>query len=236
MKLNINLDPVLEIYKQYPEYFRSVLQTVSLAVPAGIDGLSVTLNKALSDGYGMEQLKLIRLNCDVHFILRVPADEKYLKEAITLKPDMIIFYEKTEDERAVTPLEEIEQNELENILMNLQANNIPAGIFVKPETGLLKEINKTTLDWIEIDVSEYTGADNSNDEIEALEKIVHFHSMAVKMGFGTSLSGSVKKAHLAELSKIDLVNEIILGFDFWDKVIKNGMEKTVNTLWRYLQS
>lgn len=231
MKIHIQLNQMMKVYSGQSDYLAHILQLISMCRAAGADTLSLSLDSEMNQLFTSDELKLIRLNAGSFFTLRIPLEEDYIKQSIILKPDMIIFYEKLDKNTAEPlPLQGVGQESLENALLSLEANNIPTGLLIPAELEILKEINKTTLDWIELDVLSYTTAEDTNDQLAEMQKMTSFTSMAQKMGFGLTAIGRINQSHLFHLKKVSEIEEICFGWEFWNLAMKNGIQKALELI------
>ena len=226
MKINLELNNIIDFYLQQNSKINSILQVISLCNVSGFDALSYCLNKKNNKNFTADELKLIRMNAGNFFVLRIPLQESFIKQAIVLKPDLVILYDNFDSKNNICePFQDIELEALEDTILNLEANNVPIGIFLEPDNNILKKIHKTNLDWIEIDASSFTEAEDSNDEFTALENLISFLEVSQKMGFGSSLRGNISLNLIPVLKKLETLDEICLDWDFWDLAIKLGIEK-----------
>ncbi len=199
-----------------------------LAESAGANGLVCTYSGS-SKGILERDLRLIKEINRSFFNLRLPIQPEAMRLALSIIPDMVTFVDlKATNSRRVNPLNpDSLQNDLEQILPNLQANNIAASILVRPEIDSLRAVSKLSIDYVEIDVSEYTIATDINEEIVALDKIKSAALAVGKWGIGVNCSGNIAFDDIPGLAQTPNLEDITLGANFIQRALLVGIQQAV---------
>jgi pyridoxine 5-phosphate synthase len=199
-----------------------------LAETAGANGLVLSL---MGKGKGAVErdLKLLKAIKNSYFNLRMPIDNDAMRLALAILPDMVTFVDiSAGDSRKVSPIEPgIHQAEIEAMLPNLQANNITVAVLLKPDIDSLKAISKLSVDYVDIDVSEYTGASDINDEIVALDKIKSAALAVGKWGMGVNCSGNIAYEDIDGLAQTPNLEDIIIGSALIQRSLFVGVDRAI---------
>jgi len=199
-----------------------------LAETAGANGLVCTFAGS-NRGIIERDLRLIKEINKSFFNLRIPVHNDMMRLALSIIPDMVTFVDvKSSDPRKVNPVDlNAHQSVIEEMLPNLQANNIGVSVLVRPEIDFLKAVSKLSVDYVEIDVSEYTSAPDINEEIVALDKIKSAALAVGKWGMGVNCSGNIGFEDIHALAQTPNLEDITLGSEFIYRALSGGIEKTV---------
>jgi pyridoxine 5-phosphate synthase len=199
-----------------------------LAESAGANGLVCTYSGS-AKGILERDLRLIKEMNRSFFNLRMPIQTETMRLALSIIPDMVTFVDiKATDPRKVNPLNpDSLQEDLEQILPNLQANNIASSILVRPEIDSLKAISKLSVDYVEIDVSEYTHSGDINEEIVALDKIKSAALAVGKWGIGVNCSGNIALDDIPALAQTPNLEDITLGANLIQRALLVGVQQAV---------
>jgi pyridoxine 5-phosphate synthase len=198
------------------------------AETAGVNGLACTYAGS-PKGISERDLKLLNEVKQTFFNMRIPVNSESTRLALSIMPDMVTFVDvKSSDPRKVIPLNPNQiQSEIEHIVPDLQANNISVSILITPDIDTLKAISKLPIDYVEIDVSEYTSAADVNEEIVALDKIKSASMAVGKWGMGINCIGNIGYYHIPALAHIPNLEDIILGTKFMQRALLVGLDRAV---------
>ena len=199
-----------------------------IAETAGANGLVCTI---MGKGKGVVErdLKMLKAIKQSYFNLRMPIDNEAMRLALAILPDMVTFVDiATGESHKVGPVEPgSHQAEIESMLPNLQANNITVSVLLKPDIESLKAISKLSVDYVEIDVSEYTGASDINDEIVALDRIKSAALAVGKWGMGVNCSGNIGYEDLDGLAQTPNLEDITIGTSLIRRALYVGIDQAV---------
>jgi pyridoxine 5'-phosphate synthase PdxJ len=119
------------------------------------------------------------------------------------------------------------QAEIDQMVPDLQANKISVSILVKPEVDVLKVISKLPIDYIEIDVSDYTTAFDINEEIVVLDKIKSAALAVGKWGMGVNCFGHIGYDDIPALAQTPNLEDITIGSELIQRSLLVGVEKAI---------
>ncbi len=228
-RLSLLLDEVAFIRSALKNKDFDPVQFGILAETSGANGLVCTYF-GKSNGITERDLRLLKEIRKTFFSIRIPVQEDALRLVLSLSPDMVTFVEVTPTHPfSVQPIDTtLHLDTIQQMLPDLQANNIPVSVLIEPEINILKNVNKLEMDYVEIDVTGYTEAENINDELLFLDKIKSATIAAVKLGMGVNCSGNISFEHISELAKIPNLEDIIIGGQIVQRSIYVGVEKAVS--------
>ena len=227
-RLNLMLDDIAFIRSGLGDNQFDPVRFGIQAETAGVNGFTCTYSGS-PKGITERDIKLLKDLKQTFFNLHIPVNSDALRIALSIIPDMVTFIEiQSNDPRKILPLDpNLNQSEIEKIVPDLQANNISVSILIKPEIDILKAISKLPVDYIEIDVSEYTEAPDINEELVALDKIKSASLAVSKWGMGVNCIGNIGFNHIPVLAQTPNLEDITLGSQFIHRALLVGLEKTV---------
>ncbi len=227
-RLSILLDDLALIRSVLADDHLDPVRFGILAETAGANGLVCTYT-ASKNGIQERDLRLIKEMNRSFFNLRITVQPDIMRLALSVKPDMVTFVDMTaSDPRRAVPLNPGSiQEEMEQMVPNLQANEIAVSILVKPEIESLRALSKLAVDYVEIDVSEFTTASDINEEIVALDKIKSAALAVGKWGIGVNCSGNIGFSDISALAQSPNLEDITVGPGFIRRALFVGVQQTI---------
>lgn len=230
-RLSVLLDDMAYIRSTMDNEGFDPVQMGVLAETAGASGLVCTYTgpgKGISER-DVRVLKEIRKS---YFNLRIPAQEDAVHLALSVVPDMVTFVQaSSHNPRAIRPLDiTLYQADIEQFLPDLQASSISVSVLLTPDISNLRVLSKVSVDYVELETSEYTLAPDINEELVALDKIRSAAVAAAKLGLGVNCSGNIGYDHIASLAQISSLEDIIVGKFFIRRALWVGVEKATTEL------
>jgi pyridoxine 5-phosphate synthase len=217
-------------------YIRTALQDDSydpvrfgiVAEIAGAHGLVCTYTSS-SKGIQERDLRLLKELSKSFFNLHIPVNDDALKLALSVMPDMVTFVDvKSNDPRNFSSIDlSLHQPEIEQMVPDLQANKISVSILIKPELDALKVISKLPIDYIEIDVSDFTTASDINEEIVVLDKIKSAAMAVGKWGMGVNCFGNIGYDDIPALAQAPNLEDITIGSELIQRSLLVGIDKAI---------
>ena len=227
-RLSVLLDDLAFIRSALSDNRIDPVRFALLAESAGANGLVCTFSGS-NKGILERDLRLIKELHKSFFNLRIPVHNDMMRLALSVIPDMVTFVDvKSGDSRKVSAIDPAtHQAIIEEMLPNLQASNIGVSVLVKPEFDFLKAVSKLSVDYVEIDVSEYTSAPDINEEIVALDKIKSAALAVGKWGMGVNCSGNISFEDIHALAQTPNLEDITLGSELIFRSLNRGIERTI---------
>lgn len=161
--------------------------------------------------------------------LFIPISSPIIKKTLTIQPEMVTLVETSspgmQNIRPLIP--DVIGETLVEVLPDFQANNISVALFLAPEISLLKQLSKLPIDYVMLDCSEYTQAEDSNEQLVALDKLKSAALAAAKLGFGLSCTGGIEYAHLPDIAGIPQVEDICMGLPLLKRALLVGVRQAI---------
>jgi pyridoxine 5-phosphate synthase len=227
-RLAILLDNVAYVRSTLKNNDYDPVQFAILGETAGAHGLVCTYTGS-ADGIKERDLRILKEIRKSFFNVRIPPQEQAFRLVLALRPDMVTFVDlKSSQHHTVYPLDTTVHLEyIQQMTTDLQANNISVSALIKPEINILKNINRLQLDYIEIDVNNFTHAENINEELIELDKIKSTAMGATKLGLGVNASGGIRYEHLSSLAQVSNLEDIVLGDYIIHRSMLIGVEQAI---------
>ena len=236
-RLSIRLDDVPYIRSTLQDDRFDPVQMAVLAEIAGANGIvgTFTGNKNSLTERDVRLLKNVR---KTFFNLRIPLDEEAIRVALDTVPDMVTFVQvPPNNPLRAEPLDiSLVLEDIDQFLPDLQANGISIAVLVAPEISSLRSLTKIAVDYVEFNITAYTGAQDVNEELVALDKIKSATIAAVKLGLGVNCSGGIRLEHLPPLARIPSLEDIVVGTSFLQSAMLRGVEKTVQEFLQHIRA
>ena len=156
-------------------------------------------------------------------------NDQIVKRLLKIKPDMVTFVENTTTS-ITEPNSILIENHFDTLrdsIADLRVNNIACSILIDPEIENVKNAGKLEFDYVEFQVSAYAKADNLDEELAELENINSLAAAANKLGMGVNVSGPITSANVGDISKIQFIEDIVIGKSILDKALAVGIEHAV---------
>ncbi|HQV33835.1 MAG TPA: pyridoxine 5'-phosphate synthase [Calditrichia bacterium] len=227
-KLIVSVDDIATLRYSLNDSDIDPVQFAVLAEVAGANGIMATLTENKS-GIQERDASLIKKLSKSFFNLHIPADTQFIKQALAIKPDMVTFVEITRAENVrLAPLSASNITDvLGGVLSDFHASNISVATLCYPEIAVLKQLSRVQIDCVAFDCSEYTQAQDSNEELVALDKLRSTTLGAAKLGIGVNYYGGLDYGHLSSLARIPRVEDLTLGLNLIKRALLVGVERAV---------
>jgi len=230
-RLGLDIDPIAYVRNIMNSSDPDPVHVVVLGELGGAESIVCYLRddlKTVTD----RDVALLRQVVKSYLNVRTNLTEETVRKLLRIKPDMITFVAPAEmGNVACSPLDlNTYASQLSNYVAELRSNNILSSALVEPDVNQLKTASKLELDYIELSATAYSGAEDMNNEVSALEELTSLTLGACKLGLGVNISGNLSYDNAPEISKIDYVEDIIIGEPIFNKALLIGIEQAVRDL------
>ena len=227
-RLALDIDPIALIRNIFGGNTPDPLQSCVLAEIGGIESIVCNLRNDLKT-INERDVQLLNEVVKTHFNVRCDIDEQTVKKLLKIKPGMVTFV--ANNKTSVVQPDPILIDEyfeiLRDSIADLRVSNIACSVLIEPEIDNVKNAGKLEFDYVEFDVSRYAEADNLDEELAELENINSLSAAANKLGMGVNVSGPITAANIGDVSKIQFIEDIIIGQSILDKALAVGLEHAV---------
>ena len=167
-----------------------------------------------------------------HLNVRVNLTEERIRALIAMKVDMVTFVAPG-DVNTLKPTALSLNNyapALQNYVAELRSNGILSSVLIEPQLSEIKAASKLELDYIEIDASFLSDAEDMDAEIDFLNNLSGLILAAGKLGLGINISGGIGYDNLREIAALENLEDIVVSDPVLNKSIYIGMESAIRDL------
>ncbi|MCB0282926.1 MAG: pyridoxine 5'-phosphate synthase [Calditrichae bacterium] len=230
-RIALDIDPVA--------FMRNTLQTnepdpVSAIVMAELGGAESIVCYLRDDQSTVKErdVKLLKEIVKTHLTVRCNLTEEIIRKLIALKVDMITFVAPGEL-KSLEPKPIALQNysaQLQNYIAELRSNGILSSALISPEINEVKAAGKLEFDYIELDATSLSEAEDLHSEVDAIENIASLTLAASKLGLGVNISGGIGYDNIREIAGIEYLEDIVVGKPILTKSVYIGFEQALRDL------
>lgn len=192
-------------------------QCLSLEM-AGVDSvlLSTSEDYNLSRGRLLEQVKD---TLNIGLTVQTSCNDKWIESLQEIKPSMVIFY-----------YDESRVEALANYITRLQVEDILIGFRISEDMDYIKKVAKLKADYFVLSCESFCKAISLNNELAELEKIVKLASLGKKLSMGVISTGNFNKRKLKLLNDTGVIEEFMLGAEFFSDSMLSGYATAVQKI------
>jgi len=227
-RLALDIDPIAVIRNTFGKNDPDPSRAVVLAELGGVESIVCYLrddHKTVNE----RDIAVLRQILTTHLNIRCNITEETIRAMMRVKPDMITFVAPgSVKEFTPAPLNpDTYASQLQNYLPELRSNNILSSVLIEPELTMLKAAGRLGFDYVELDTGSLAEAEDMNQELELLDQIGSLALAANKIGMGVNVSGKINSGFIKDLSRIELLEDIIIGEPIIIKGLAIGIEQAV---------
>ena len=228
VRLGVNVDHVATIREARKTNEPDPVAAAILAELAGTDGIVCHLREDRRH-VSNRDLFLLKEVVKTHLNLEMAVSEEIIKIAIKVAPDMVTLVpEKRTEVTTEGGLDVINNFDIiKDATEKLRASNIIVSYFIDPELDQVKSSAKAGADYVELHTGRYANADDSDTELEEIDKISSMAIAASKLGLGVSAGHGLTYTNVKEIAVIDKIEELNIGHSIVSKAVLVGFERAV---------
>ena len=198
---------------------------------AGADGIVLGLEedrKNITD----RDLSVMKEVVKNHLNLAIAAKDEMIKKAIAILPDMVTLLPiRTSEKRQSASLDVVGNLEyIDDICATLKANSIVVSVLIEPEMSQVRAAAKAGVDYIQLNTSVYSGAQDLGGMADELEKIRSVAIGGNKLGLGVSAGMGLSYQNVRDIASIEQIEELNIGFAIISRAVMVGMEQAVRDI------
>jgi pyridoxine 5-phosphate synthase len=230
-RLALDIDPIAFVRNNLGQ---SEPDPVSAIVMAELGGAESIVCYLRDDQLTVKprDVKLFKEIVKTHLTVRSNLSEETVRSLISMKVDMITFVspgEKNTIEPQPVSLDTY-ASQLQNYIAELRSNNILSSVFIEPNITDVKNAGRLEFDYIELNAASLAYATDMDSEMDALEALNSLAMAANKLGMGVNVSGGLDYDNIRELSRIDFLEDIVIGKAVLSKAVFIGIEQALRDL------
>jgi len=231
LKLGVNIDHVATLRQARKSVEPDPVWAAAEAELAGADGITVHLRE---DRRHIQErdLRILREVVKTKLNLEMAATKEMVSIAISLKPDTITLVPEKREELTTEGGLDIAGilDKLKKISEELKSSDIRVGAFIDPETRQISVLNKINLDHIEINTGKYAESKNISEKEKQLESIRNSVLEIVDKGIQVNAGHGLNYKNVAEIVKIDGIEELNIGHSIMARAIFVGINQAVKEM------
>ncbi len=203
-------------------------QMVVLAEMGGAESIVCYLRDDMKS-VNERDVYVLRELIKTHFNVRCNLNDEMIKKLLPLKPDMITFVAPGSVSSLEAEYLYIDNYllQIENAVAELRANEIGCSVLIEPNISQIKQAGKLELDYVELNANAFSTASDLDQELAELENLNSLCIAANRLGMGVNISGGISADNIAETSRIQFVDDIIVGEPITIKALSIGYEQAV---------
>ena len=211
-RLSVNVDHVATLREARGGKLPDPVAAAIIAEMAGADGITIHLRgdrRHIKD----RDLYILRNVVHTHLNLEMAANPQMLEKALEVVPDMVTLVPERPGEKTTEGGLVLEANYdlLSETIGELQAKEILVSLFINPDIDSVKSSAKLKTDYIELNTTAYTEAENATKESEELERLGEMAELAEKLGLGINAGHGLNYKNIQRLLEIEQIEEVSIG-------------------------
>ncbi len=237
IRLGVNIDHVATLREARKGQEPDPVAAAILAEIAGADGVVIHLRedrRHIKD----RDLSIIRQVVKTHLNMEMAPTEEMVKKAISVLPDMATLVPERRQEVTTEGGLDVQSrfDYLEQVVATLRTNNVVVSLFIDPDIYQIKAAARLKADYVELHTGGYANATNMNNIFEELEKLKSAAMAAAKLGLGVSAGHGLNYQNVAEICKIQPLEELNIGHSIISRAVMVGLETAVRDMLRLMRS
>jgi pyridoxine 5'-phosphate synthase PdxJ len=208
-RLTADLRPIERFYKIGNPQKEILRHCLSLEM-AGADSVLIDTGEDFEPSQS-RLLEIVRSTLNIGLTVDTAINEQWIESLQEIKPSMVIFrYHEDRDEQ------------LSGFVTRLQVEDILIAFRVQDDIDAIKKAAKLKADYFILDCDTFGKAISLNKEVEELNNIVKLSSLGKKLSMGVIASGEFGKRKLKRLNDTGVIEEFILGLEFFSESLLHG--------------
>jgi len=228
-ELNVDINDTATLRQKSEE--PAPVAAAILAELGGAKGISVYLREG--EKYIRERdLNLLRAIIKTSLNLEMGVDEKIVKIALNVKPDLATLIPEKRGETAVEGGLSFSKNNLrlKEVSSLLHERGILISLLVNPNSESIKKAHKWGADMVELYTGLYAAAKNYLEAATQLEKIAGAAALAKKLDLGVSAGCGLNYHNIEKLCLIEDIEEFNIGHSIISRACLVGIKEAVREM------
>ncbi|HHE55491.1 MAG TPA: pyridoxine 5'-phosphate synthase [Caldithrix abyssi] len=230
-RLAVDVDPIAFVRNSFNDKYPDPIQAVVLAELGGAESIVAYLH---DDQKTVKETDIVLLKHIVKTYLNIRCNltEENVRKLLRVKPDMVTFVAPGElNDIAPHPLNvDMYPTQLQDFIIELRTNGILCSVLIEPQVEQVKLAGKLEFDYIELDASGLATVEDMESEIALLEELDNLAIAANKLGMGVNISGAIGYDNIRDITKMENIEDIIVGKPLFSKSLAIGFEQAVRDL------
>jgi pyridoxine 5'-phosphate synthase PdxJ len=230
MRLAVRLNP-LAAFNNLNPYETSNLLNAAVALDlAGVDGIVCRVQTG-SGNILPKDLPLLKAGINTHLTVESELDDSFIPTLLELKPDQVTLIPTGLESNRNLGFETGSFNGIFSETVNsLHASGIDVGVLVRPDITAIKEVRRTNVDFVTLNINEFSNCKSTGDAISLLEEIESAALGANHLDLGVGVSGSIDHRNVSAIAALGTIDDLTLGHRFFSRSLHKGFEGTISEI------
>ncbi len=227
-RLAVDIDPIAYVRNMFNERYPDPIQSVVLAELGGAESI-VAYFQDNQQTVKETDLVLLKHIVKTYLNIRCNLTAENVHKLIRIKPNMVTFVAPGQVKSIdPEPLDvDLYSKQLGDYVLELHTNDILTSILIEPEIAQIKLAEKLEFDYVELDARGLAQAEDMDSELAFLDELNTLAAAANKLGMGVNISGSIGYDTIRDITKIEYVEDIVVGKPLFSKSLAIGLEQAV---------
>ncbi len=227
-RLAVDIDPIAYVRNMFNERYPDPIQSVVLAELGGAESI-VAYFQDNQQTVKETDLVLLKHIVKTYLNIRCNLTAENVHKLIRIKPNMVTFVAPGQVKSIdPEPLDvDLYSKQLGDYVLELHTNDILTSILIEPEISQIKLAEKLEFDYVELDARGLAQAEDMDSELAFLDELNGLAAAANKLGMGVNISGSIGYDTIRDITKIEYVEDIVVGKPLFSKSLAIGLEQAV---------
>jgi len=211
-RIALDIDPIAFVKNILNETEPDPLTTIIMAELGGAESIVCYLRDDQAT-VKLSDIEMFKRVVKTHLTVRCNLTEEIVRNLIGVKVDMITFVSPGETNNLEPQPIALETyaSQLQNYIVELRSNNILSSVLIQPNISNVKLAGKLGFDYVEIDATSLSLAQDMSSEIDALENIGSLALAANKLGMGVNISGKISHNNIRDIAAVNYIEDIVIG-------------------------
>ncbi len=227
MRLAVRLNPIADFNNLNQDESPGLLNAAVALDLAGIDGIVcrvLTGGSSINPNY----LQLLKAGTNCHMAVETELEDALIPFILELKPDQVTIIPKGLNSDKNLGFEAGSFNGVFSETVNsFHASGIDVSVLIKPEIAIVKEIRRAGVDFVTLNINEFSNCKSTRNAISLIEEIESAALGASHMDIGVAVSGSVDHKNVAAIAALGTIDDLTLGHRFFERSLYKGFDSTV---------
>lgn len=231
LELSVNVDHVATLRETRKAHEPDPVVAALLAELAGAKGITIHLRK---DRRHIKErdLNILRSTVKTKLNLEMGTDEKIVRIALKIKPDLCTLVPEKEEEITTEGGLNLSQkiSRLREVITLLHEREIPVSLFINPDPNSVRKAHKLGVETVELHTGIYAEVSSLLEVATQLEKLAGAAALAKKLGLRVNAGHGLNYQNVRKVCLIKEIEELSIGHSIIARACLVGIEKAVKEM------
>lgn len=224
-RIGIDIDTIVRLRDWSGKKTPDPVHVIALLEAAGVDSIVYTLRNE-ETAYTARDMGLLHECIHSHFNLRFYPGESSVQTALKSKAGMLTIVDF--DGPNVTAINLLsKESAVAPMISYLRGKGAIVSALIEPSADQIKAAVRMQCDYVELDTSKYSGAENLGDMERELENLKIIAAATAKYNIGIIASGNLDMTNIQSIADIPEIEEINVAQTFFNRAILVGISHAV---------